>query len=115
MGMSASIPTAGPISSTSTAFSRQGRGQLYAQFEELKRRLAAAGLFDEDRKRPLPVTPSRIGIVTSADAAALRDILHVLAARWPLVDVVLFPTLVQGSDAPALIEGALAEANRYAA
>ncbi len=91
-----------------------GRGQLYAQFEELKRRLAAAGLFDEDRKRPLPVTPARIGIVTSADAAALRDILHVLAARWPLVDVVLFPTLVQGSDAPALIEGALAEANRYA-
>ncbi len=91
-----------------------GRGQLYAQFEELKRRLAAAGLFDEDRKRPLPVTPTRIGIVTSADAAALRDILHVLAARWPLVDVVLFPTLVQGSDAPALIEGALAEANRYA-
>ncbi len=91
-----------------------GRGQLYAQFEELKRRLAAAGLFDDDRKRPIPVTPSRIGIVTSADAAALRDILHVLAARWPLVDVVLFPTLVQGSDAPALIEAALAEANRYA-
>jgi exodeoxyribonuclease VII large subunit len=91
-----------------------GRGQLYAQFEELKRRLAAAGLFDDVRKRPIPVTPRRIGVITSADAAALRDILHVLDARWPLVEVVLFPTLVQGSEAPAQIAEALAAANRYA-
>ncbi len=92
-----------------------GRGQLYAQFEALKARLAAAGLFDEARKRPIPIVPRRIGIVTSADAAALRDILRVLAARWPLVDVIVFPTLVQGSEAPAQIAAALARANRYSA
>ncbi len=90
-----------------------GRGQLYAQFEALKRRLAEAGLFDEERKRPIPAQPRRIGVVTSADAAALRDILRVLSQRWPLVDVVVFPTLVQGSEAPGQIEGALATANYY--
>jgi len=90
-----------------------GRGQLYARFEALKRRLGEEGLFDEERKRPIPARPVRIGVVTSADAAALRDILHVLRARWPLVEVVLFPTLVQGGEAPAQIEGALASANYY--
>lgn len=90
-----------------------GRGQLYAQFEALKERLAQEGLFAPERKRPLPLQPRRIGIVTSADAAALRDILRVLSVRWPLVDVVLFPTLVQGSEAPAQIVAALETANRY--
>ena len=90
-----------------------GRGQLYAQFEALKARLAEAGLFDEQRKRPIPVQPKRIGVVTSADAAAFRDILHVLSARWPLVDVLLFSTLVQGNEAPAKIASAIGEANRY--
>jgi len=90
-----------------------GRGQLYAQFEALKTRLQAAGLFDIGRKKPLPVSPARIGIVTSPDAAALRDILRVLSARWPAVDVIVFPTLVQGSEAPAQIANAVAAANRY--
>jgi exodeoxyribonuclease VII large subunit len=92
-----------------------GRGQLYAQFEELKARLAAAGLFDPERKRSPMRIPRRLGIVTSVDAAALRDILRVLSARWPLVDVVLFPTLVQGADAPAQIVLALQTANRFSA
>lgn len=92
-----------------------GRGQLYAQFEALKMRLAQAGLFDADRKRPLAAMPQRIGIITSADAAALRDILRVLAGRWPLVEVIIFPTLVQGSEAPTQIMGALLAANQYAA
>ncbi len=90
-----------------------GRGQLYAQFEALKARLAAEGLFDAARKRPLPPQPQRIGIVTSATAAALRDILRVLTLRWPLVQVVLFPTLVQGSEAPAQIAAALRMASQY--
>lgn len=90
-----------------------GRGQLYAQFEELKARLDAAGLFAAERKRPLPPAPARIGVVTSPDAAALRDILRVLSARWPLVDVIVFPTLVQGADAPAQIVDAIHTANRY--
>lgn len=90
-----------------------GRGQLYAQFEAVKERLRAAGLFDEARKRPLPRLPVRLGVVTSPDAAALRDILRTLAARWPLVEVILFPTLVQGGDAPPGIVAAIAAANRY--
>jgi len=92
-----------------------GRGQLYAQFEALKERLRAAGLFDAARKRPLPLLPQRLGVVTSPDAAALRDILRVLAARWPLVDVIIFPTLVQGADAPSRIGAAIETANRYSA
>jgi exodeoxyribonuclease VII large subunit len=90
-----------------------GRGQLYARFEALKAQLAAEGLFAPERKRPIPARPRRIGIITSADAAALRDILRILAARWPLVDVLLFPTLVQGSEAPSQIVAALQAANDY--
>ena len=90
-----------------------GRGQLYAQFEALRTRLALAGLFDGERKRPLNPQPQRIGIITSPDAAALRDILRVLTMRWALVDVILFPTLVQGGEAPLQIVGALTAANEY--
>lgn len=90
-----------------------GKGQLYAQFEALKEKLRLAGLFDEARKRPLPALPLRIGVVTSADAAALRDILRTLAAHWPLVDVIVFSTLVQGVDAPPRIAAAIEAANRY--
>ena len=90
-----------------------GKGQLYARFEALKEKLAAEGLFDEERKRPVTSLPRRIGVVTSADAAALRDILRVLSARWPLVDVVVFSTLVQGAEAPARIVAAIETANRY--
>ena len=92
-----------------------GRGQLYAQFESLKARLAAEGLFDPARKRPIPIAARRIGIVTSRDAAALRDILRVMAARWPLAEVVVFPTLVQGSEAAGQIAEMIRTANRYSA
>ncbi|MFQ5578129.1 MAG: exodeoxyribonuclease VII large subunit, partial [Anaerolineae bacterium] len=71
-----------------------GLGALYAEFERLKRQLAAEGLFEEERKRPLPPFPRRIGIVTSARAAALRDILRVLARRYPLAEVILSPAAV---------------------
>ena len=92
-----------------------GKGQLYAQFEAIKAQLQAEGLFDDARKRPLPPEPRRIGVVTSADAAALRDILRVLSARWPLVEVIVFHTLVQGVDAPRQIVEAIARANAYSA
>ncbi len=92
-----------------------GVGQLHQAFEALKARLAVEGLFDEARKRPLPAWPQRIGIVTSADAAALRDILRTLRSRFPLVDVLLAPTLVQGSEAPAQIEAALQRLNHWSA
>ena len=89
-----------------------GRGHLYAQFEVLKEKLAAEGLFAETRKRPVAAVPRGLGIVTSPGAAALRDVLRVLSQRWPLVEVVLFPTLVQGAAAPAQIVAALAAANQ---
>lgn len=94
-------------------FRPAGRGQLYAQFEAIKERLAAEGLFAEERKRPIHPQPRRLGVVTSPGAAALRDVLHVLSLRWPLVEVILFPTLVQGGDAPAQIVAALEAANRF--
>jgi exodeoxyribonuclease VII large subunit len=84
-----------------------GRGDLAAAFERLKEMLAAEGLFDEERKRPIARLPRKIGIVTSSDAAALRDILNVLQRRNPLVTVLIAPTLVQGELAPAQIVRAL--------
>ena len=84
-----------------------GLGKLYQEFERLKAQLAAEGLFDAARKQPLPVWPARIGVVTSSKAAALRDILRTLAVRYPLVDVLLAPTAVQGAEAPAQIAAAI--------
>jgi exodeoxyribonuclease VII large subunit len=84
-----------------------GLGALQAAFEQLKRTLAAEGLFEASRKRPLPVLPRRIGIVTSLDGAALRDILRVLTARYPTARVVIRPARVQGDDAPPDLRQAL--------
>ncbi|RMG91092.1 MAG: exodeoxyribonuclease VII large subunit [Chloroflexi bacterium] len=84
-----------------------GRGNLAVAFEQLKQRLAAEGLFDAAHKKSLPVFPRKIGIVTSPDAAALRDILNVLRRRYPLVSVLIAPTLVQGDEAPPQIVRAL--------
>lgn len=84
-----------------------GRGDLAVAFERLKEQLAQEGLFETERKRPIPSLPKKIGIVTSADAAALRDILNVLNRRCPLVSVLIAPTLVQGDQAPPNIVRAL--------
>ena len=88
-----------------------GVGLLYREFERLRVRLEAEGLFDPARRRTLPDFPRRIGVVTSPTAAALRDVLHVLERRYPLSEVVLSPTLVQGTDAPPQIEAALNRLN----
>jgi exodeoxyribonuclease VII large subunit len=92
-----------------------GAGRLWQAFEQLRGRLAAEGLFDEARKRAIPPRPGRIGIVTSSTAAALRDILRTLAARYPLVDVVLAPAAVQGLEAPQSIVLSLLALNRWSA
>lgn len=84
-----------------------GRGDLAAAFERLKEKLALEGLFDAEHKQPIPTFPQKIGIVTSADAAALRDILNILQRRNPLVSVLIAPTLVQGELAPPQIVRAL--------
>ncbi len=90
-----------------------GVGRLYLEFEALKRRLAEDGLFDTARKRALPSFPRRLGVVTSPTAAALRDILNVLSRRYPLAQVVLSPTLVQGDQAPPQIVAAIQALNDY--
>src|SRR4051794_2184781 len=86
----------------------EGQGALFLEYERLKTTLAAQGLFNEERKRPLPVLPKRIGIVTSPQAAALQDMLNVLRRRYPLAEVVLSPTQVQGDVAPRQIAQAIA-------
>lgn len=91
---------------------RGGVGELWRAFEELRNRLAAEGLFAEERKRPLPAWPRRIGVVTSPSGAAFQDILNVLGARYPLVEVVLSPSMVQGSEAPGMLVAALERLNR---
>lgn len=88
-----------------------GAGDLHAQFEALKARLEAEGLFDPERKRPLPDRPGVIGIVTSPTTAALQDVLKVLRRRYPLARVVLSPTPVQGDQAPPQIAAALGALN----
>jgi len=89
-----------------------GQGDLARQFERLKAKLEAEGLFAPVRKRPLPAFPRRIGIVTSAGAAALADVCHVLARRWPSAELRLAPTLVQGDGAPDEIVAALGAIGR---
>ncbi len=90
-----------------------GLGALYVQFEALKKRLEAEGLFAPERKRPLPPFPRCLGVVTSPTGAALRDILHVLGRRYPLVEVSLSPTLVQGDRAPLQIVAAIESLNEH--
>ncbi|WP_448594141.1 exodeoxyribonuclease VII large subunit [Thermoflexus hugenholtzii] len=84
-----------------------GLGQRFLALEDLKRRLEAEGLFEPARKRPLPPYPQRIGVVTSPAGAALRDIINVLRRRWPLAELILSPTVVQGEEAPPAIVAAL--------
>ncbi|MCL4505920.1 MAG: exodeoxyribonuclease VII large subunit [Chloroflexi bacterium] len=94
------------------SMSLAGTGDLYAEFERLKQALEAEGLFDPSRKRQLPAFPKVLGVVTSPTGAAFQDILNVLSRRYPLVTVVLAPTLVQGEEAPPGIVQAIAALNR---
>jgi exodeoxyribonuclease VII large subunit len=92
---------------------RAGVGALYEQFLQLRAKLQGQGLFDAQAKRPLPVFASAVGVVTSLGAAALRDVLTTLARRAPHVRVVIYPSLVQGADAPlALVQSLEAAARR---
>jgi exodeoxyribonuclease VII large subunit len=91
-----------------------GLGALKRQFEELSAKLAAEGLFAPERKRPLPVLPKRIGVITSPSGAALRDILHVLARRFAAVPVLIYPVAVQGAAAAPELVAALRAAGRRA-
>jgi exodeoxyribonuclease VII large subunit len=89
-----------------------GLGALKRQFEELSAKLAAEGLFAPERKRPLPVLPKCVGVITSPTGAAIRDILKVLARRFPAVRVLIYPVSVQGASAAAELVAALSLAGR---
>lgn len=91
-----------------------GEGRLYQEFLRLKALLEAEGLFAAERKRTVPGLPNRIGVVTSPTGAALRDILNTLRRRYPLAEVILAPTAVQGEEAPAGIVSAFEALNRLA-
>ena len=88
-----------------------GFGALQRQFEQLKAKLSAEGLFDNDNKRPIPSSVTHIGVITSTTGAAVKDILTVLKRRFPAIRVSLLPTAVQGDEAPAQISKALSDAN----
>lgn len=113
LGRISVFPRDGAYQLYCTALAMDGVGDLYAAFEELKRKLSAQGLFDPAHKKPLPKYPGVIGIVTSSAGAAVHDILRILRKRYPLSRVRLFPVRVQGQEAPGEISAAIRYANRY--
>ena len=84
-----------------------GAGGLYAAFEQLKGKLQRQGLFDEAHKKPIPFFPRRIGVITSGSGAAFHDILNVTGRRFPGADILLYPTAVQGAEAPAQLQAGI--------
>jgi len=113
MGKVSVFPRDGAYQLYCTAMAMDGVGDLYAAFEQLKKKLAAQGLFDPQHKKPLPRYPGTIGIITSSAGAAVHDMLRILNKRYPLSKVKLLPVRVQGAEAPGEIAAAIAYANYY--
>lgn len=113
MGKISVYPRDGAYQLYCSAMMPDGMGDLHVAFEQLKSKLSAQGLFDPRFKKPIPKYPGVIGIVTSPVGAALRDMLRILNARYPLAQVRLFPAHVQGAEAPGEIAAAIDYANRY--
>ena len=113
MGKISVFPRDGAYQLYCTAMAMDGIGDLYAAFEQLKRKLEAQGLFDPAHKKPIPKYPGVIGIVTSSAGAAIHDMLRILRKRYPLAQVRLLPVRVQGAEAPGEIAGAIRYANLH--
>ena len=113
MGRISVFPRDGAYQLYCTAMAMDGIGDLYAAFEQLKKKLAAQGLFDPTHKKSLPKYPETIGIITSSAGAAVHDMLRILRKRYPLSNVRLFPVRVQGVEAPGEIAAAIAYANHH--
>jgi len=96
-----------------SALAPQGMGDLHVAFEQLKKKLAAEGLFDPVHKKPIPRFPGRIAVITSGAGAAVRDVIRVTGKRWPMAKILVLPVQVQGVEAPAQIVGALNYANAW--
>lgn len=90
-----------------------GLGQQLVELEKLKRKLAEEGLFDESRKRPINIYPKAIGVITAPNGAAVRDIVTNIKRRYPIADIYVFPSLVQGEQAPAELLKAFYESQKY--
>ncbi len=96
-----------------TSLMPEGMGDLQVAFEQLKAKLSEEGLFDRAHKKPLPVMPGRIAIITSSAGAAVHDMIRILGRRWPMCKVILLPVRVQGVEAPPEIAGAIRYANEF--
>lgn len=90
-----------------------GQGQILVELEKLKKKLAAEGLFDESRKRPINIYPNAIGVITAPNGAAVRDIVYNIKRRYPIADIYVFPSLVQGEQAPAELLKAFKKSQEY--
>lgn len=113
MGRVTVFPRDGAYQLYCSAMAMDGIGDLYAAFEQLKKKLEAQGLFDPAHKKPLPKYPGTIGIITSSAGAAVHDMLRILRKRYPLTHVRLLPVRVQGAEAPGEIAAAIGYANHY--
>ena len=113
MGKVSVYPRDGAYQLYCTAMAMDGVGDLYAAFEQMKKKLAAQGLFDPAHKKPIPQFPGTIGIVTSSAGAAVHDMLRILRKRYPLTQVKLLPVRVQGVEAPGEIASAIRYANYH--
>lgn len=113
MGKVSVYPRDGAYQLYCTAMAMDGIGDLYAAFEQLKKKLAAQGLFDPAHKKQLPQYPGTIGIITSEAGAAVHDMLRILRKRYPLTKVRLLPVRVQGVEAPSEIAAAIRYANHF--
>ena len=112
-GRVAVFPRDGQYQLYCTALTPEGVGDLHLAFEQLKQKLYAEGLFDPAHKKPIPRFPKRIALITSSAGAAVRDMLRILGARWPMAEVFLLPVRVQGAEAPGELCAAIAWANRH--
>ena len=113
MGKISVFPRDGAYQLYCTALALDGVGDLHAAFEQLKKKLAAQGLFDPAHKKPIPKYPQTIGIITSSAGAAIHDMLRILRKRYPLTKVLLLPVRVQGVEAPPEIAAAIRYANYH--
>ena len=113
MGKISVFPRDGAYQLYCTAMAMDGIGDLYAAFEQLKKKLSAQGLFDPAHKKPIPQFPETIGIITSSAGAAVHDMLRILNKRYPLAKVRLLPVRVQGAEAPGEIAAAIRYANHH--
>ena len=113
MGKVSVFPRDGAYQLYCNAMAMDGVGDLYAAFEQLKKKLASQGLFDQAHKKPIPKFPGTIGIITSSAGAAIHDMLRILRKRYPLTKVRLIPVRVQGAEAPGEIASAIRYANYY--